>query len=81
MTVHVMMAVFDTVAGVYDRPFAVPAVPVGVRSFQNALKDPQAAISKNPTDYALYEIGQYDDVSGELISKPPQMVFRAVAGE
>lgn len=81
MAVHVMLAVYDVVGATYDRPFAVPSVAVGVRSFQNALKDPQAQISKNPSDYALYEIGAYDDQSGELISKPPQQVFRAAVGE
>lgn len=46
-----------------------------IRSFKQAVNDPQTPISINPTDYELHEIGSFDDQTGQIIPRAKTEVF------
>lgn len=59
--------VFDNKANVYNSPFVAHSDAEAERSFADGIKDPQTAISRNPSDYALCRIGSFNCVSGQLL--------------
>lgn len=68
------VAVYDKAAAAYMRPFFVPSLGTAVRSFEDEAKreDENNPMFKHPSDFELWHIGEFDDVSGALlpISKP-----------
>lgn len=58
--------VFDAKAQTYMTPFFVPNDQVAKRALVNLLTDPTHQFSKNPEDFSLYHIGEYDDASAAL---------------
>lgn len=78
---HVVMAIYDSKAKLYSPQLLVfPAVGVGVRSFTQAVNSKDSDYNKFPEDYSLFKMGEYDDVSGELVKEVPlpQLVVAAV---
>jgi len=73
-------AVKDLAVQAFGQPFFVRAKGEALRSFQdevNGRGNAQSAIAAHPEDYELYELGDYDDVSGILFPKGPNLVARA----
>ena len=60
--------VYDTKAEIYMNPFFQKARGEAIRSFTNLANDESTTVGKYPADFVLFEIGEYDDSSGELIS-------------
>lgn len=69
-------AIFDEKIGAYNPPFFERAVGLAVRTFGDAVNDEKSGLNKHPEDFALYEIGAYDEESGafENLPKPHQLV-------
>lgn len=61
-------SVRDRVAGAFLPPFFMTNEAVASRAFRQSLADPNHSFSKNPADYALHEIGSFNDESGELVA-------------
>lgn len=61
-------AIYDSVAKVFSQPFTAANNAVATRMFSNTASDPSTNIFKNPTDYSLHHIGEYDDEVGVLSS-------------
>lgn len=57
----------DEVATTYGTPITFDSVDYAVRSFGDLLRDSQTLPGKHPADFSLYQIAEYDDVSGELV--------------
>ena len=75
-----IMAVKDTAAQAFGRPFFVPTAAVGVRSFRDEVnrKDSQDDMAKHPDDFELYELGEFNDSTGVIsVSEQPRLVARA----
>ena len=75
--IHQLIAVYDFKSAAYARPVAVPADGAAIRSFQDAVNDKSTAYAKHPEDYQLFNIGTYDDITGEIISKKPALLTQA----
>lgn len=76
----VMLAIFDVMAGGYvGSPMCAPTRGVGERSFVDVVNDPQAPFIKHPDDYELHELGEWDQITGELfpVSGRPVVYGRA----
>lgn len=73
---HVVVAVRDRAAEVYARPFCVPAVGAAMRSFADEVNrpSPDNPVANHPDDFELYEIGSFDDVSGDLVPCKPRLL-------
>ena len=62
-----MFSIHDEKAVAYITPFFMHNEMMATRQFKNMLTDENATISKNPEDYSLWYLGEFDDNSGELI--------------
>jgi len=73
-----LYAVHDAKAGAYLPPFPLQTDGLAVRSFQEAVLNPQTQISKYPLDYSLFRIATYDDETSIIRSElPPELVINA----
>lgn len=66
-----LFSVYDTKAAVFSNPFTSVNKFTAIRDFQNAVNDPQSNISQYPDDYILYELGSFDDITGEVTASTP----------
>lgn len=67
--INMMLQIFcvhDNVADAYLVPFFLHNKGLAVRSFSDCINDDQHQWSKNPQDYTLFHIGQYNDSTSEL---------------
>lgn len=63
-------AVKDTVQGAFMQPFYLQNDNVAKRAFEMAINDPNSNWNKMPKDLQLFKLGEYDDETGVIISKP-----------
>lgn len=74
MSVLMVFAVFDKAAGAYMRPFFLPARGQALRGFMDAIADPSSEIAKHADDYTLFELGSFNEATGEFDCGDPQKV-------
>lgn len=77
----VAVAVFDNAAKAFNRPFFVPSVGLAIRSFQNEVnrQDDQNPMFGHPGDFALFNVGEFDDENGLLVAvSPPERLVTAL---
>lgn len=60
-----IFSVHDQAAGVFMQPFHAVASGIAVRGFADAINDPQHDFSKHPGDYTLFELGTFDQETGQ----------------
>lgn len=63
-----MLAVKDTKVGLFDPPFVVIHTELAIREWDMNIKNPQTRIGMHPSDYELYQIGTYNELTGETTS-------------
>lgn len=70
-----VVAVKDKKIGMFDSPFVVRHPGEAMREFDTVIKDTNTKFGKNPEDFDLYQIGTYDESTGELetISPPTHL--------
>jgi hypothetical protein len=56
--------IFDNKTGAYLQPFFTANVAVAERAISDLVVDPDHQFSKNPEDYVLFDLGQFDDETG-----------------
>lgn len=56
----------DVKAACFGRPLFVASFGVLVREIQDALKG-EDTLARHPEDFALYRLGEYDDVTGTFV--------------
>lgn len=61
-------SLFDYKADIYMPPFYCGTLGQAVRSVVEAAADNRSTLGRYPQDFALMEIGQFDDVTGELLA-------------
>lgn len=72
-------SVRDLAVEAYGPPIFVRARGEALRQFIDACKDKTTQFAKHPSDYEMYYLGTWDDVSGQLITTgEPERVARAV---
>jgi hypothetical protein len=64
----VLCSVKDRAADAYGRPMFVPSVGVAIRSFSDEInrQDAENQLFNHPDDFDLYELGEFDDNSGQF---------------
>lgn len=63
MAVLKIFTVYDSKADAYMQPFFMRSHGEAVRSWIDAVNDPNTAFNKHPEDFTLFEIGEFDDGS------------------
>lgn len=66
-----MFSVRDSKAMAFLQPFFSSANGSAIRAFIDAVNDKSTPLAKHPEDYILYEIGCFDDTTGEIIGLTP----------
>ena len=66
-----MFTVKDTKGEIFLSPFFLNATGLACRSFAETANDPQSMICRYPDDYTLFEIGYFDDQTGEVVNEDP----------
>jgi len=67
MTLKVF-SVFDEKGAVFSNPFYLSHNGMALRSFADLAGDKGTIVNKHPSDYKLYCLGSFDDVTGRFIS-------------
>lgn len=62
-------SVFDKKASSFATPFFVQTRGVAMRSFSDLANDQRSVVAQHPEDFALYEIGNFDETGGVLLHR------------
>lgn len=62
-----VVSIYDEKLGAYSQPSFVASKGVALRSFTDQVNNQSSPLNAHPSDYTLFRIGQFDDVTGELI--------------
>ena len=74
-----MYAIHDSKAGAYGQPFLLQTNGLASRSFIQAVMKQDSPFNKDPLDYTLFRIGNYDDETSIIKSEtPPEMLITAM---
>lgn len=70
-----MIAIYDVKAHAFLTPFFQMNLQIAVRSFGDVANDPGSVVCRNPEDFILYHLGNWDDGDGQLeqFPKPLQL--------
>lgn len=64
-----MFAIYDVKAEIFTAPHFMRTVGEAVRGFSMEVQNPDSMLSKWPDDYVLYEVGEFDQVTGALVAR------------
>lgn len=70
-------SVRDSAVQAYMPPFFSRHLGEAMRSFGDLCRDPQSNVSRHPSDFHLYLLGEYDDVTGIITAAEPQRMASA----
>lgn len=62
-----MYCVYDCKVEAYLQPFFMRTRGEALRAWQQTCNDPQTAMCVHPSDYTLFEIGEFDDGKGVCV--------------
>jgi len=73
--------IYDTVAKIYNKPFYLPNADgnhaLALRTASDLANDPSSECFKNPTDYSMWYIGEFDDQDATIDTiSPAELVCR-----
>ncbi|QXP07926.1 MAG: nonstructural protein [Arizlama microvirus] len=57
---------YDSKLEAYMQPFFMTTRGQALRAFTDTVNDPSSIFAKHPEDYTLFEIGEYDDQTGDI---------------
>jgi len=63
----VILAVFDSKVGVFEKPFTVRSNAEGMRTFADEVLRPESMLGLHPSDYSLFRVGSFDQTTGATI--------------
>jgi len=73
----ILVSLYDRATEAYAPIMTVNTRNEALRSFRQAVNDPQTPIHTNPTDYELYQLGTFNDQTGEINTDAPDLIGRA----
>lgn len=73
-----LYCVLDSVSGVYDGPVPAQNDGVALRNFQAMAQNDQSPIGRNPADFSLWRVGEWNDGLGEITIEPKKKLAFAI---
>ena len=73
-----LFAVLDTCSGVYDGPVPAQNEQVALRNFTHMAQNKDTAIGRNPSDFSLWQVGEWNDALGEVVPETKKCIAYAV---
>lgn len=61
-----VFAVFDVKAAAFGSPLFCSTVGIASRGFVDATQAPRSPMAQHPSDYSLFELGEYDPNTGKF---------------
>lgn len=58
---------YDSKVEMYLQPFVMRSRGEAIRSWTQICNDPKTQFNQHPSDFTLFEIGEYDEETGALI--------------
>ena len=62
-----LIAILDSCSEIYDGPVPVHNENVAMRNFVGMAMNPDTPIGKNPSDFSLWVVGEWNDAKGEVV--------------
>lgn len=72
-----IFAIKDSASRAFNQPFSMHTFGQAIRAFQASVNDESSQINKNPEDFSLYHIAEYDDNTGVITPVDITLVARA----
>ena len=63
-------SVYDEKAENFGTPFFMKNEEMANRAYGDLVNDPQSTVHRHPGDYKLYEVGKFEDTTGEYVGAP-----------
>lgn len=79
----VVCSIRDSALDAFMRPFFVPTTAMAVRAFRDEVTRPDTEMFKHRSDYTLYEVASFDEVTGKFdnLDSPRQLVRGSDIGD
>lgn len=70
-----IFSIRDLKAEAFNTPFFQHTVGQALRAFEDLARDPQSVVSRHPEDFALFQLGVFEDSTGsfELLPAPASL--------
>lgn len=65
---QLIATVYDQAVGAFMQPFFCRSKSEAIRSFTDAVDKSDTPFCVHPEDYTLFVIGEYDDLSGNIVA-------------
>lgn len=75
-----IFAVYDNKTAAFMQPFYSVNDRVAERAVRDCVNDPEHAFGRNPHDYVLYSIGQFNDADGTIESEVRSIISLGILG-
>lgn len=61
-----VFTIYDSKLEAFMQPFFMQSKGAAIRAFTDTVNDRSTQFNKHPSDFTLFEIGEYDDQKGNL---------------
>jgi len=61
-----IFTIYDSATQVYNTPFFTLTTAEALRMFKNLVNDNQSAVSQNPEDYTLHQVGTFTNEDAQF---------------
>lgn len=68
-----IVAVMDRQMNAFAAPMAVPTRGIAIRSFSEEVNNPQSPLHKHANDYSLWQLGYFNDETGEMVNEKEKL--------
>lgn len=72
-------AIYDGKAAAFNTPFFMATDALAIRAAQDTVRDKTTIFSRHPDDFVLYQVGVFNDQTGELLGYSPAIHVVAFA--
>lgn len=73
-------SIYDQCAKAYNSPFYMHNDAMAIRALQANVNNPDSNINKNPEDFILYVLGEFDDSTASFnMHEAPEKVAMAIS--
>lgn len=74
----IIVSMFDSKVSAFGPPGFVVHLGEALREWENAVNDPKSNPGKYPSDFQLYQLGEFDNSTGVFTPKTPELVASAL---
>jgi len=60
----------DSKTGIFCRPFIMQTEAAAMRDFAHAANSPDNDVGRYPTDFTIFRLGSFDDLTGRITVEP-----------